>query len=69
MDSNEKKKTAREGTPEPKKVKEHSQLQAKEHTQQQGKELELLVIRNSAIEKVVKMPGEEWEFFKAVQRQ
>ena len=27
MDSNE--KTAREGTPEPKKVKEHSQLQAK----------------------------------------
>ena len=59
MDSNE--KTAREGTPEPKKVKEHSQLQ--------GKELELLVIRNSAIEKIVKMPGEEWEFFKAVQRQ
>ena len=60
MDSNE--KTAREGTPEP-------NCRRKEHTQQQGKELELLVIRNSAIEKIVKMPGEEWQFFKAVQRQ
>ena len=57
------------GPQNPRKVKEHSQLQAKEHTQQQGKELELLVIRNSAIEKIVKMPGEEWEFFKSVQRQ
>ena len=37
MDGLKRKKTAREGTPEPKKVKEHSQLQAKEHTQQQGK--------------------------------
>ena len=35
MDSNE--KTARERTPEPKKVKEHSQLQAKEHTNSRGK--------------------------------
>ena len=55
MDSNE--KTAREGTPEPKKVKEHSQLQAKEHTQQQGKELELLVNKHSAIEKIVEIPS------------
>ena len=52
-----KRKTAREGTPEPKKAKEHSQLQAKEHTQQQGKELELLVTRNSAIEKIVEIPS------------
>ena len=53
-----KKKTAREGTPEPKKVKEHSQLQAKEHTQQQGEELELLVNKHSAIEKIVEIPSQ-----------
>ena len=53
MDSNE--KTAREGTPEPKKVKEHSQLQAKEHTQPQGKEPEVLVNKHSAIEKIVEI--------------
>ena len=52
-----KQKTAREGTPEPKKVKEHSQLQAKEHTQPQGKELELLVNKHSAIEKIVEIPS------------
>ena len=39
------------------KAKEHSQLQAKEHTQPQGKELMLLVIKRSAIEKIVEMPG------------
>ena len=39
------------------KAKEHSQLQAKEHTQPQGKELKLLVIKHSAIEKIVEMPG------------
>ena len=39
------------------KAKEHSQLQAKEHTQPQGKELKLLVIRHSAIDKIVEMPG------------
>ena len=55
MDSNE--KTAREGTPEPKKVKEHSQLQAKRAYPTAGKELELLVIRNSAIEKIVEIPS------------
>ena len=55
LKSNE--KTAKEGTPEPKKVKEHSQLQAKEHTQQQGKELELLVNKLSAIEKIVEIPS------------
>ena len=38
-------------------AKEHSQLQAKEHTQPQGKELKLLVIRHSAIDKIVEMPG------------
>ena len=67
MDSNE--KTAREGTPEPKKVKEHSQLQAKRAYPTAGKELELLVIKHSAIEKIVEIPDEEWEFFRAVQRQ
>ena len=65
--------TAREGTPEPKKVKEHSQLQAKEHTQQQGKELELLGIKHSAIEKIVEIPRcgrmKCSQPFKAVQRQ
>ena len=39
------------------KAKEHSQLQAKEHTQQQEKELKLLVIKHSAAEKIVEMPG------------
>ena len=67
MDSNE--KTAREGTPEAKKVKEHSQLQAKRAYPTAGKELEPLVIKHSAIEKIVEIPDEEWEFFKAVQRQ
>ena len=38
-------------------AKEHSQLQAKEHTQPQGKALKLLVIRHSAIDKIVEMPG------------
>ena len=46
----------RKGPQNPRK-KEHSQLQAKEHTQQQGKELEPLVIKHSAIEKIVEMPG------------
>ena len=55
MDSNE--KTAREGTPEPKKVKEHSQLQAKRAYPTAGKELELLVIKHSAIEKIVEIPS------------
>ena len=64
-----KRKTAREGTPEPKKVKEHSQLQAKRAYPTAGKELELLVIKRSAIEKIVEIPDEEWEFFRAVQRQ
>ena len=61
--------TAREGTPEPKKVKEHSQLQAKRAYPTAGKELESLVIKHSAIEKIVKIPDEEWEHLKAVQRQ
>ena len=39
------------------KAKEHSQLQAKEHSQLQGKELKLPVIRHSAIDKIVEMPG------------
>ena len=55
MDSNE--KTAREGTPEPKKAKEHSQLQAKRAYPTAGKELELLVIKHSAIEKIVEIPS------------
>ena len=67
MDPNE--KTAREGTPEPKKVREHSQLQAKRAYPTAGKELELLVNKHSAIEKIVEIPDEEWEFFRAVQRQ
>ena len=45
MDGLKRKKTAREGTPEPKKVKEHSQLQAKRAYPTAGKELELLVTR------------------------
>ena len=57
MDSNGKKKTAREGTPEPKKVKEHSQLQAKRAYPTAGKELELLVNKHSAIEKIVEIPS------------
>ena len=52
-----KKKTAREGTPEPKKVKEHSQLQAKRAYPTAGKELELLVNKHSAIEKIVEIPS------------
>ena len=65
-----------QGTQNLRKAKEHSQLQAKRAyptagertraTQQQGKELELLVIKHSAIEKI---PDEEWELLKAVQRQ
>ena len=55
-DSNE--KTARGGTPEPKKVKEHSQLQAIRAYPTAGKELELLVIKHSAIEKIVEIPSE-----------
>ena len=51
------KKIAREGTPEPKKVKEHSQLQAKRAYPTAGKELELLVIKHSAIEKIVEIPS------------
>ena len=50
-------KTAREGTPEPKKVKEHSQLQAKRAYPTAGKELELLVNKHSAIEKIVEIPS------------
>ena len=34
-----------------------------------GKELESLVNKHSAIEKIVEIPDEEWEFFRAVQRQ
>ena len=57
MDSKEKKKTTREGTPEPKKVKEHSQLQAKRAYPTAGKELELLLKKHSAIEKIVEIPS------------
>ena len=53
-----KKKTAREGTPEPKKVKEHSQLQAKRAYPTAGKEQELLVIKHSATEKIEEIPSE-----------
>ena len=60
-----KRKTAREGTPEPKK--------AKEHTQQQGKKLELLLNKHSTIEKIVEIPSvvewSGWELLRAVQRQ
>ena len=63
------KKQPGKGPQNPRKVKEHSQLQAKEHTQQQGKEPEPLVIKHSAIEKIVEIPDEEWEHLKAVQRQ
>ena len=67
MDSHE--KQPEKGPQNPRKVKEHSQQQAKRAYPIAGKELELLVFKHSAMEKIVKMPGEEWEFFKAVQRQ
>ena len=55
MDSNE--KLPGKGPQNPRKVKEHSQLQAKEHIQQQGKEPEPLVNKHSAIEKFVEIPS------------
>ena len=41
----------------PRKVKEHSQLQAKRAYPTAGKELELLVNKHSAIEKIVEIPS------------
>ena len=67
MDSNE--KTAREGTPEPKKSKRAQPTAGKRAYPNAGKELEPLVIKHSAIEKIVEIPDEEWEHLKAVQRQ
>ena len=56
MGSNE--KTAREGTPEPKKrQKSTANCRRKSIPNSRGKELTLLVIKHSAIEKIVKMPG------------
>ena len=61
-----KQKTAREGTPEPKKKqkstancrqKSTANCKQKSHSQLQAKELKLLVIRHSAIDKIVEMPG------------
>ena len=57
------------GPQNPRKVKEHGQLQTKRAYPTAGKELELLVIKHSAIEEIMEIPDEEWEHFKAVQRQ
>ena len=57
----------------PRKVKEHGQLQAKRAYPTAGKELELLVNKHSAIEKIEEIPGvvewSGWELLRAVQRQ
>ena len=50
------KKQPGKGPQNPRKVKEHSQLQVKRAYPTAGKELELLVIKHSAIEKIVEIP-------------
>ena len=49
------KKQPGKGPQNPRKVKEHSQLQAKRAYPTAGKELEVLVIKHSAIEKIVEI--------------
>ena len=69
MDSNE--KTARGRDPRTQESK-RAQPTAGEKSipNSREKNWNYWLIRNSAtIEKIVKMPGEEWEFFRAVQRQ
>ena len=58
MDGLKRKKQPGKGPQNPRKVKEHSQLQAKRVHPTAGKELELLVIKHSAIEKIVEIPSE-----------
>ena len=50
-------KTAREGTPEPKKSKRAQPTAGKRAYPTAGKELELLVNKHSAIEKIVEIPS------------
>ena len=51
------KKQLGKGPQNPRKVKEHSQLQAKGAYPTAGRELEPLVIEHSAIEKIVEIPS------------
>ena len=57
MDGLKRKNSQGKGPQNPRKVKEHSQLQAKRAYPTAGKELELLVIKHSAIEKILEIPS------------